>query len=178
MKFAVMDPANRDGELVAHPVSKCTRLGKREVMRIRRYAAAHKTRLPQDELPVLLIAQADRFAQSTDRPAGSSLFGRRSRFPAGVRVRSASEDEVLVGDAKRRPVRRRGLAIADRGEPILKPLLDNFGIYRCQGVLGRQISLGPDGRLIRRTDGRQLVKQALPKNCRLLRSENGSCETS
>src|SRR5499427_7653233 len=68
MKFAVMDPANRDGEIVAHSVSKCTRLGKREVMGIRRYAAAHKTRLPQDELSVLLIAQADRFAQSTDLP--------------------------------------------------------------------------------------------------------------
>src|SRR5215467_10069159 len=179
MKLAVMDPANRDSELVAHSVSKCTRLGKREVMRIRRYAATHKTRLPQYELPVLLIAQADRFAQSTDRPVSRSLFGPRRGFPAGVRVRSASKYEVLVGESKRRPVRRpvRGLAIADRGEPILKPLLDNFGIYRCQGVLGRQISLGPDGRLIRRTDGRQLVEQALTKNCRLLRSENGSCET-
>src|SRR5258708_28755175 len=163
MKFAVMDPANRDGELVAHPVSKRTRLGKREVMRIRRYAAAHKTRLPQDELPVLLIAQADRFAQSTDRPAARSLFGRSRRFPAGVRVRPASEYEVLVGDSKRRPVRRpvRGLAIADRGEPILKPLLDNFGIYLCQRVLGRRISLSPDCRLIRRTDGRQVVQQWL-----------------
>src|SRR5262245_27609291 len=94
MQVAVMDPANRDGELVAHPVSKRTRLGKREVMRIRRYAAAHNTRLPQDELPVLLIAQADRFAQSTDRPAARSLFGR------SVRVRSASEYEVLVGDTR------------------------------------------------------------------------------
>jgi hypothetical protein len=31
MKLAVMDAANRDGELVAHPASKPTRLGKREV---------------------------------------------------------------------------------------------------------------------------------------------------
>jgi hypothetical protein len=59
MKLAVMDAANRDGELVAHSVSKPTRLGTREVMRIRRHAAAHKTRLPQYELPVLLIAQPD-----------------------------------------------------------------------------------------------------------------------
>ena len=54
MKLAVMDPANRDGELVAHSVSKRTRLGKREVMRIRRHAATHKTRLPQYELPMIL----------------------------------------------------------------------------------------------------------------------------
>jgi antitoxin (DNA-binding transcriptional repressor) of toxin-antitoxin stability system len=34
-----MDPTNRDGELVADSVSKCTRLCKREVMRIRPHAA-------------------------------------------------------------------------------------------------------------------------------------------
>jgi len=34
VKLAMMDPANWDGELVAHSVSKPTRLGKREVMRI------------------------------------------------------------------------------------------------------------------------------------------------
>src|SRR5262249_17761832 len=156
-----------------------------EVVRIRRYAAAHKTRLPQHELPVLLIAQADGFAQSTDHPAARLLFGPRQSFLAGVRVRSASECEVLVGDSMRRPVIGctgrgrpvRALAIADRGEPTLNPLLDNFGFYRCQGVLGRQISLRPDGRLIRRADGYQFVEQALPKNRRLLRIENGSCET-
>src|SRR5262244_4483602 len=90
MKLAVVDPTNRHGELVAHSVSKRTRLGKREVMRIRRYAATHKTRLPQYELPVVLIAQADGFAQSTDHTATRSLFGRRRGFLARVRVRSTS----------------------------------------------------------------------------------------
>src|SRR6516165_106763 len=157
VKLAVVDPTNRHGELVAHSVSKRTRLGKREVMRIRRYAAAHKTRLPQDEPPVALITQADGFAQSTGRPASRSLFGLRRRFLTG---------EVLVGDSKRRRVRGqtigrtgrgrpvRGLAIADPGDPIPKPLLDNCGIRRCQGVLGRQISLRPAGCLIRRADSR------------------------
>jgi len=53
MKLAVMDPANRDSELVAHSVSNSVskRLGKREVMRIRRRAAAHKTSQPMHELP-------------------------------------------------------------------------------------------------------------------------------
>ena len=61
MQLAVMDPADRDDELVAHTASECTRLCKREVMRIRRHAAAHKAGLPQHELPVVLIAQANRF---------------------------------------------------------------------------------------------------------------------
>ena len=99
MKLAMMDPANRDGELVAHSVSKRTRLGKREVMRIRRHAATHKTRLPQYELPVVLIAQADGFAQSTDHPDARSFFAPRQSFLAGVRVCSGSEYEVLVGDS-------------------------------------------------------------------------------
>src|SRR5262249_45132511 len=161
MKLAVMDPANRDSELVAHSVSKRTRLGKREVMRIRRQAAAHKTRLPQYELPVVLIAQAGRFAQSVRYPTTRSLLDTHRSSLAGVRLRSAGGYE----DSTRRPVKAqtigrttsrgrpvRGLAIADRGKPSLKQLLDNFGIYGCQGVLGSQISLGPDRRLICRTD--------------------------
>ena len=62
MKLAVMDPANRNDELVAHSVAKRTRLGEREVMRIRWCAAAHKTGLPQHKFPVVLIAQPDGFA--------------------------------------------------------------------------------------------------------------------
>jgi hypothetical protein len=62
MKLAMMDPANRDGELVAHSVSQGTRLCKREVVRIRRHSAAHKARLPSHELTVLLIAQANYFS--------------------------------------------------------------------------------------------------------------------
>ena len=55
MKLAVMDPADWDGELVAHSTSHCTRLGKGQVVRIRWYAAAHEARLPKNELPVVLI---------------------------------------------------------------------------------------------------------------------------
>ena len=62
MKLAVVDPTNRDGELIAHSVSEGARLHKREVMRIRRRSAAYKARLPRYELPMLLIAQANRFA--------------------------------------------------------------------------------------------------------------------
>jgi len=85
MKLAVMDPANRDSELVAHSVSKRTRLGKREVMRIRRRAAAHKTSQPLHELPMVLVAQTDRFTQSTDHPAARSLVGHRRSFPGWCR---------------------------------------------------------------------------------------------
>ena len=61
-----MDPANRNGELVAHAASECARLCEGEVMRIRRHAAAHKAGLPHNELPVVLIAQTNRLAQTAD----------------------------------------------------------------------------------------------------------------
>ena len=66
MELAVVGPANRDDEFVAYPSSERARLGKGEVMRIRRHAAAHKTGLPQHEFPVVLIAQANRFTQTAD----------------------------------------------------------------------------------------------------------------
>jgi hypothetical protein len=66
MELAVVGPANRDDEFVAYPSSECARLGKGEVMRIRRHAAAHKAGLPQHEFPMVLIAQANRLAQTAD----------------------------------------------------------------------------------------------------------------
>ena len=66
MQLAVMEPADWDDELVAHSPSEGTRLGKREVMRVRRHTAADKAGLPQHESAVVLIAQANCFAQSLD----------------------------------------------------------------------------------------------------------------
>jgi hypothetical protein len=66
MELAVVGAANRNDEFVAHPSPECAGLGEGEVMRIRWHAAAHKAGLPQHELPMLLIAQANRLAQSAD----------------------------------------------------------------------------------------------------------------
>jgi hypothetical protein len=168
MKLAVMDPANRNSKLVAHSVSKPTRLGKREVMRIGWDAAAHKAGLPEHEPAVLLIAQSNRFAQSTHCAAAIPFLdlARACLRPAGgyrtlVRgsVGCAAGAEMirnLVGDP----------TIADRREPRLKPLFDNLGIRCCQSVLGRQTPTRPGSRLVRRIYGRQLLNQAFAKTCR------------
>jgi hypothetical protein len=66
MQLAVMHPADRDNELVAHSASECARLCEREVMRIRGHAAAHEARLSQYEPSVVFVAQANRFAQGLD----------------------------------------------------------------------------------------------------------------
>src|SRR5271165_413411 len=48
MQLAVVEPANRDDELVAQAAFECTRLCKWEVMQVRRRRAAHQARLPQN----------------------------------------------------------------------------------------------------------------------------------
>jgi hypothetical protein len=72
MQLAMVDSTDWNGELVAHASSECTRLYKREVMRIRWYPAAHG--LPEHEPAVLLIAQPNRFTQSMDHIAAKLLF--------------------------------------------------------------------------------------------------------
>ena len=66
MELAVVGPANRDDEFVAYPSSECAGLCEGEVMRIRWRTAAHEAGLPHNELPVVLIAQANRLAQTAD----------------------------------------------------------------------------------------------------------------
>src|SRR5207247_6029934 len=98
----MMDSADRDDELVAHTAPQCTRLCKGEMMRIRGHAAAHEARLSQHESSVILIAQANRFSQSTDCIAARLLLAGPHRcFLAGIRVRRA-EHRGLVRDSMRR----------------------------------------------------------------------------
>jgi hypothetical protein len=66
MKLAVVDPTNRNDELVAHSASEGARLGKGEVMRVGRHTAAHEASLAQHESPMVLIPQANRFSQGLD----------------------------------------------------------------------------------------------------------------
>src|SRR6266550_894193 len=103
MQLSMMDSADRDDELVAHTAPECARLCKGEMMRIRRHAAAHEARLSQHESPVILIAQANRFSQSTDCIAARLLHlgGPHRCFLAGTRVRRAGRRGV-VWDSMRR----------------------------------------------------------------------------
>ena len=66
MQLAVVDPTDRDDELVAYSTSECAGLCEGEVMGVRGHAAADEARLPQHESSVVLIAQANRFAQGLD----------------------------------------------------------------------------------------------------------------
>ena len=66
MELAVMGPADRHDELIAHSAPQCARLREGEVMRVGRHAAAHQARLPQYESSMVLVPQANRFAQGLD----------------------------------------------------------------------------------------------------------------
>src|SRR5262249_5920967 len=115
-------------------------------MRIRRRPAAYQARLPGHELPVLLIAQANRLAQGADcaiavRPTGyfRSFLAIARTVPAGGP--HGSDGDRIGGLA-------RALALADGRESRLKFLFDKSGIIRCKRVLGGKILTCPEGRLI------------------------------
>ena len=99
MQLAVVDATDRDHEFVAYASAERTRLSKREVMRIRRHAAAHKAWLPQYELPVILIAQPNRLAQNTDGAAARPFSGVGCRLLAGACIRLARAYRTLVRDS-------------------------------------------------------------------------------
>src|SRR6516225_2523891 len=164
----MMDSADRDDELVAHTAPECTRLCKGEMMRIRRHAAAHEARLSQHESPMILIAQANRFSQSADCIPARLLFGGPHWcFLADSRVRRAGHPGLLR-DSMRRLITlgRTVMRGADRGEPCPERLLHYFRVRSCQRVLGRQFSMRPVPRLVRRSYSRHLLNEALPKACR------------
>src|SRR5439155_11960519 len=167
----MVDSADRDDELVAHTTPECTRLCKGEMMRIRRHAAAHEARLSQHESPVILIAQANRFSQSTDCIAARLLVGGPHWcFLGGSRVRRAGHPGLLRDSMRRLITPGRTVTSTmrgvDRGEPCPEPLLHYFRVCSCQRVLGRQIPMRPGRRLVRRIYSRHLLNQALPKACR------------
>src|SRR6266511_3708725 len=165
----MMDSADRDDERVAHTAPDCTWLCKGEMMRIRRHAAAHEARLSQHESPVILIAQANRFSQSTDCIAARLLLGGPHWFTES-RVRRAGHPDLLRDSMRRLIALGRTVTStmrgADRGEPCPEPLLHYFRVCSCQRVLGRQIPMRPGRRLVRRIYSRHLLNQALPKACR------------
>jgi hypothetical protein len=59
MQFAVVQPADRDGVLVAHLAAERARLGEADMMRFGRRSAADDTGLGHDESAMLLVAQAN-----------------------------------------------------------------------------------------------------------------------
>src|SRR3984893_3478817 len=102
MQLSMVDSANRDDELVAHTAPECARLCKGEMMRIRGHAAAHEARLSQHESPVILIAQANRFSQSTDCIAARLLLAGPHRcFLAATRIRRGGHPGLVRGSMRR-----------------------------------------------------------------------------
>ena len=66
MKLTVVDPANRDGELIAYAASHGTRLRKSEVVRVRWHSAANQASLTQHEFSMVLITEPNGLAQRTN----------------------------------------------------------------------------------------------------------------
>jgi len=64
VEFAVMGATEGNGEFVTDPTAEGARLGKAQMMRVRRRTTAHKTRFACDKPSVLLVAQPDAFLEN------------------------------------------------------------------------------------------------------------------
>jgi hypothetical protein len=78
MKLAMVDPAYRDGELVADFHAERPWLGKAQMMGIGRGSAADHAGLRRDKLPMLLVARRSSLANTltVPEPAGTSNSAR------------------------------------------------------------------------------------------------------
>src|SRR4051812_36223685 len=95
MQLAMMEPADRDCELVAHSASERARLCEGEVMRIRWDATAYEARLPQHESSVIFVAQANRFAQRIYCIPARLVLGSHGCPVPATCIRSAGRQDLV-----------------------------------------------------------------------------------
>ena len=84
MHLTVVDPAQRDDELVAGLLTECARLSEPEVVRIGGMSTTHETRLQYHEPEMLFVAIPTRLGKSknafVDGPRPRGTFGRSDFF--------------------------------------------------------------------------------------------------
>jgi hypothetical protein len=101
MKDSVMGAADRDHELIADPAPQCLRLGKSQVMRIRRPTSTQQAGLRRYELQVSMIAVAARLAQRegafVDMPSDGVVHSL-----IGFKVSSRGFDIIFCSENRRR----------------------------------------------------------------------------
>ena len=148
MNFAMMQPTNRHGELIAHLAPERIGLGKAQVMRVGGFAAADQARLARHELAVLLVAQADGLCRKAGSAGSSSAAGGRGRNYAiwftslRLTIRQDRLRAPLALPSSWPPVRR--LAVAKRHNLCAEACLDQLGVSSRKGVLGGQAALRPN----------------------------------
>ncbi len=66
VNFSMVTSAERDGELVADLAPECPKLGKANMVRIRRLSSTDQAGLRRDELRVLFVANTARLGEGQD----------------------------------------------------------------------------------------------------------------
>ena len=135
------------------------------------------TKAPSDERggnryvpPTATAPHLDSTSRSLLAVAGISKTLRDDSLTRGSvrwigKARGKDQTTGVRSRSRRRPAGRIAV-LTHPTEPRLKPLLDNFGIRRCQGIFGREIPMRPSGRLVLGAYSRHLLNQALAEACR------------
>ena len=172
VNFAVMNAAQRHGELVAHLSAECARLGKAYVVRLAWLPPAHRARLPGDEAQVFLVAKAAQFAGVsfdllTQRCRGSRWYGAllwsirlwRRGEPSGGPVLLAAS--AVASSLARRPRRT-------KRRPLRRPASDPDMLLRQHRRLRLQAGFGHQPRLAQAmaVSGREVERLLRGRACR------------
>ena len=157
VQLAMVDATERNRELIADLAAERARLGKTEVVRVRRGAAAHEAGL-----------RWRRICSAPCRAIGCSLGGPDGRH-LHLRVSTTGSAPTRLGQSValsptlvRRGRKRIGLGLVKPGQPLGKCALDRVRVGRCERVLDRQASVRPQGCFDRRSRGARFRRSAPP----------------
>jgi hypothetical protein len=146
VKLTVMDAMQWYRELVAYPAPERGRLHEAKMMVIGRHPAAHEARLPGYEFPVLLVAQADGFAQCTYATI-SARFNPGAEAVSARNTLSAADAQVIE---ERFQVRLSAFTDghSDEGRPILRASQMQRAPTTPTPAPASKTPMSPRGRLI------------------------------
>jgi hypothetical protein len=160
VNLTMVAAAERHGELIADLAAEGAALGEAKVVWIAGHTAADQARLLGNEADVLPIAEAARFGERQDGLVDAS--GRRLLFGLSERLRScmipgrfSRAGSWLIGGS---PI---GWMGSKRRKLGLEDLLDALGVVCAKAVLGAQVAVGPQRRIIGRSDGADFCEQAV-----------------
>ena len=144
MQGAVVGPAERHGELVAHLAAERARLHEAEVVGVGGLAGADQAGLLRDEPQVLLVAVAARCGDGQHAlvDAGRLIVFGAISISGGFVLRWGRGLACCSIEAV---CRRDGVRRIELGKSSLKRVLDKLGIVRREAVLGRQNGARPVG---------------------------------
>ena len=166
----MMDPTDRNGELVADLASQGPRLGEAQMVGVGGRSTAYQARLPRHVLAMVLVAQPDGLGRNP-AAGGAGPVGKApsvgGRLQAPVARFAVHQVPVGLGSIVI------GFRIIEGREPGLEARFNQLRVGGRQGVLGWQALMRPGGGIVAGLKDREFAEQAIPLERGLVGSKDG-----